>query len=293
MTKSFCVAGHIFRLNIPDGHPLWDHLSNYSPFEVESDSCLFDLELVDELDEGESESLMVSEDPDEPDMSRLDLRRTKDGWYIVMQPALNAPVAGCFACDDDFRHARLKIESSRISGAVYAVNNALMLMYAFSTATLGTLEMHSSVVVKEGKGYMFLGKSGTGKSTHSRMWLENIEDTWLLNDDNPIIRVEADGTAIVYGSPWSGKTPCYKNEKAPVGALVLIRQCPENRIEQLRLPEAYSIIYSSCSGFKADEKMAEGLYQTIASVVTSVPCFLLDCLPDGDAARVCFEAAAQ
>lgn len=294
MTKSFCVAGHVFRISIPDGHPLWPRLSNYSPFEVESDECLFDLVLEDDLNEGETESVLVSEDPDEPDMSRLDLRRMKDGgWYVEMQPTLNSPVAGRFACDEDFNHVRLKIESRSLAGAAYAVNNALMLVFAFKTATLGTLEMHSSVVVKDGKGYMFLGRSGTGKSTHSRMWLENIDGTWLLNDDNPIIRISADGKPVVYGSPWSGKTPCYKNDSAPIGALVLIRQCPENRIEQMRLPEAYSVIYSSCSGFKADSKMAEGLYQSISAVVLGVPCFLLDCLPDGDAARLCFSAAAK
>ena len=63
-----------------------------------------------------------------------------------------------------------------------------------------------------------MGKSGTGKSTHSRLWLENVPGATLLNDDNPIVRLTLVG-AIVYGSPWSGKTPCYKNESAPLAGV--------------------------------------------------------------------------
>ena len=58
----------------------------------------------------------------------------------------------------------------------FAIDNAAMLLFAFSTAGKGTLEMHASVTVKDGKGYLFLGHSGTGKSTHSRQWLETYED---------------------------------------------------------------------------------------------------------------------
>ena len=57
---------------------------------------------------------------------------------------------------------------------------------------------------------MLLGKSGTGKSTHSRLWLKYIPDTKLLNDDNPAVRIMDNNTIMIYGTPWSGKTPCYK-----------------------------------------------------------------------------------
>ncbi|MBO6066250.1 MAG: transposase, partial [Lachnospiraceae bacterium] len=82
------------------------------------------------------------------------------------------------------------------------------------------LLMHASVTMHAGKGYLFLGKSGTGKSTHSQLWINNIEGCELLNDDNPVLRVEDDGSVRVYGSPWSGKTPCYRNLDVPVGAIV-------------------------------------------------------------------------
>ena len=107
--------------------------------------------------------------------------------------------------NSDFTLSKLLIACP--SESLFAINNALMLQYAFRTAGMNTLEMHASVIENGGKGYLFLAKSGTGKSTHSKMWLRNIPDSHLLNDDNPIVRVLEDGSVRVYGSPWSGKTP--------------------------------------------------------------------------------------
>ena len=90
----------------------------------------------------------------------------------------------------------------------------------FGTVILkhGAVAIHSSVIVAEGRGVLFLGESGTGKSTHTRLWRESIEGAKLLNDDSPIVRI-VDGEVRVYGSPWSGKTPCYKNEVYPMAGL--------------------------------------------------------------------------
>ena len=81
----------------------------------------------------------------------------------------------------------------------FALSNAMMLLYTFNTTPFDTLMVHASVIAYKGEGYVFLGKSGTGKSTHSRLWLENIEGTYLLNDDNPVIRVFGD-EVLVYGT---------------------------------------------------------------------------------------------
>src|SRR5690606_39491454 len=64
--------------------------------------------------------------------------------------------------------------------------------------------IHASVIAYQQKqGIAFLGKSGTGKSTHSKLWLQHIPDTELLNDDNPVVRLEEDGKAMIYGTPRS------------------------------------------------------------------------------------------
>lgn len=290
MEKYFKVAEHRFRLSMPDSCPLWQMMGAYEPFITDgSGEMAFSLSYADTLPETEKKAV-YTEIPEDEGQSRIELYRTPDGgWWFEMSPTSRGESIGCLMCDERFTEGRFmtRVRNSRAS---YVLNNSLMLLFAFRTAVSGTLEMHSSVVMKDGKGYMFLGKSGTGKSTHSRQWLEHIPGTELLNDDNPIIRVSDSGEVRVYGSPWSGKTPCYKAKDVPVGAIVRIRQCPENRITRYSILESYASIYSSCSGFKADATMADGLHATLEKVVTSVPCYVLDCRPDHDAADVCYAA---
>jgi hypothetical protein len=163
-----------------------------------------------------------------------------------------------------------------------AIDNALMLLFAMATARLGTALFHAAVVSHEGQGYMFLGKSGTGKSTHAQLWLEHIEGTELVNDDNPVVR---DG--VVYGSPWSGKTPCYRNVSYPLGGIVLLSQAPYNQIRRLGGIEAYTALVASISGQRWNSRIADGLHQTENALVTNVPVWHLECLPDEEAARLC------
>ena len=167
-----------------------------------------------------------------------------------------------------------------------------MLLFAMSTAALDTLEIHSSVTMCDGKGYAFLGKSGTGKSTHSRLWKEFIPGSELLNDDNPIIRI-IDDKAYIYGSPWSGKTPCYRNLRAPLGAVVRISQSPDNKIHRLSFVEAYASMFSSCSAFRAVPGVSDGIHGTIVKLTTLVPMYLLDCRPDKEAAELCHSTVSM
>lgn len=135
---------------------------------------------------------------------------------------------------------------------------------------------------------MFLGKSGTGKSTHSRLWLQHIREVELLNDDNPVIRV-IDGKVWAYGSPWSGKTCCYKNEYAQLGALVRLHQASANRMEKLEGIAAYIAVLPSASGMKWDKRLTAGMHDTLAEVARLIPVYQLHCLPDAEAARLCYE----
>ena len=164
----------------------------------------------------------------------------------------------------------------------FAIDNALMVMYALATADKGTVLFHAAVVSDEGRGYMFLGPSGTGKSTHARLWLQYIDGTELVNDDNPVVRGNR-----VYGSPWSGKTPCYRNVSYPLGGIVLLSQAPYNKIERLGGLQAYAALVPSISGKRWDARIADGLHETENKLATEVPVWHLECLPDEAAAKLC------
>lgn len=289
MTKHFRVAGHVFSLTIPETCTLWPKLQQYEPFEVSEGSGeeLFNLELCETAFELCTGREVVYNPEVEEGETVVILSREPDAWSFDMSPDKRIPCASHMRTNADFSRGRLYLDNRRVSDAVFGINNSLMLLFAFRTAPLDTLELHASMVSNSGKAFLFLAKSGTGKSTHSSLWLKHVPGTELMNDDNPIVRVWPDGRVIAYGSPWSGKTPCYRNVEAPVGAFVRIRRCPENRISPLRLLEAYALIYSSCSGFKADKTMADGLHSTIERIVSTQPCYVLDCRPDEEAAQVC------
>ena len=292
MRKFFKVAENVFTLELSDSSALWPLLTQYDPFEVEASGGepVFSLGLTREI---EQEPLEVVYDvPTEKGETKIRLSRCASGWIFEMAPSSELPVCGRLFASPDFSEGRLQILSRRAWDAQFAVNNSLMLLYAFTTAERGILEVHASVIKYEGRGYLFLAKSGTGKSTQSRMWLENIEGATLLNDDNPIVRVSGD-QVVVYGSPWSGKTPCYINDRCPVGGFVLIRRAQSNRITRLGIVEAYANLYSSCSGLRQDRRMADGLHSSLEKAVCSVPSYVLDCLPDADAARVCCKGVLE
>ena len=179
----------------------------------------------------------------------------------------------------------------RIGGrtTLFQVNTSLMIQYTFATAGLSTLLLHASVTRYEGRGNLFFGVSGTGKSTHSRLWHEYVPGSDLMNDDNPVIRRE-DGRFLVYGSPWSGKTLCYRNVVAPVNALVRLEQFPENRIERLQPLQAYASVIAAVSTIRWNHDIMSLLVPTIERVAMNVPCFQLRCRPDEEAVQLCKKA---
>jgi hypothetical protein len=140
---------------------------------------------------------------------------------------------------------------------------------------------------------MFLGESGTGKSTHTRLWRENIEGAELLNDDSPIIRIE-DGEVVVYGSPWSGKTPCYKPLRVALGGVTRLSQAPLNRMRRLSRLEAMGALLPSCPpNFAYDEALTDRMCEVIGAIIRNVKVCHLECLPDGAAARLSFETLTR
>ena len=196
---------------------------------------------------------------------------------------------GMLVCSADYRKGRVLFFGKYDK---FAINNSLMVLYALATANQMTALFHSAIVSYEGRGYMFLGKSGTGKSTHARLWLNHIAGTELVNDDNPVVRKQGDAF-WVYGSPWSGKTPCYRNVGFPLGGIVLLSQAPYNKIRPLQGVEAYVALVTSISGKRWDRNVADGLHQVQNALAMNAKMFYLECLPDEAAAKLCCAAIAN
>lgn len=285
MKQYYRVAEHVFAVELPDGAAVAGEMAQYEPFATDAAADVaFSLQVVD------GESFPAAGDV------TVELQQDDDGSQIVaghmgQRPYFEFQLWGQRSArmltDAAYREAVVALDAH----ALFGINNALMVMYALATAGRQTALFHSSVVSYGGRGYMFLGKSGTGKSTHSSLWLKHIAGTELVNDDNPVVRRMADGF-YVFGSPWSGKTPCYRNVCYPIGAVVQLSQAPYNKIRRLRSLEAYAALVPSISGKRWDRSVAEGLHQTEDLMAGQVPVWHLECLPDEDAARVCSNAVA-
>ena len=283
-TGYYIVAEHLFGVEADES--MLALMTNYAPFKVEqsdNQDVLFYVSIV----QGEPVSYVEEWRQDEEGQDTI-CGHTEDG-NPVFEFRFGGKTAGSLVCTPGYRNGILHLSGFHSKAAL---DNALMILFAMASACTGTVLFHSAVVSLDGRGYMFLGKSGTGKSTHARLWLQNIPGTELMNDDNPAVRVKPDGTAVVYGTPWSGKTPCYRNVSAPLGGIVLLSQAPYNKIVRLKGIGAYAAVVPSISGKRWDARIADGLHETENALATYIPVWHLDCLPDADAALKCKETIA-
>lgn len=279
MNRKYQIAGHLFEVS---GEKLCEavvRIEGFRPFEVVEGEPVF------RFQEGKI--------TDVPEMAKVEYTleyegvkgtfgRTAEGFRLNLQPEAEG------AFDVWCREGET---------VVYLGGNWSMLLYRFAlwvayglmTLRRDTLAIHSSCIVYQDKAVLFLGESGTGKSTHTRLWREHIEGAVLLNDDSPMIRVEK-GKVWAYGSAWSGKTPCYKQERYELVACVRLSQAPYNRIQKLSVLQAYGAIHPSCAPeFAYDDALYDEVSRIIGQILSVVPCYHLACLPDREAALLSFQ----
>lgn len=192
-----------------------------------------------------------------------------------------------FVYDRESNRAQCNV--SRDVPDMSAVRFGLWFMTALATVGHDVTPVHSSAIVCNGRAVLFLGESGTGKSTHTRLWRENIDGAVLLNDDSPFIGF-VDGRATAFGAPWSGKTPCYKQELYPIAAIVRLSQAPHNAIRPLRSVHAIGALLPSLTpAFGYDDELQDRMLATLSKIISQVPVYHLECLPDAAAARLSYD----
>ena len=285
MTYHFCVAGFIFAVELPCGCDVEALLPSFTPFRHEGacDNVLFRFVAGDDaLPAGDGELW----DETTNDLGFTRLYNEADGYRVELQYTPQGPVHTMVA-DRRFTAVRAHLCMDD-AYAGQALSSLLRLTFAQAVVWHRAVSIHASVVVRQGRGYLFMGQSGTGKSTHSRLWLQNIAGCHLLNDDNPVLRIVGD-EVVVYGSPWSGKTHCYRNEQYPVGAMVRLQQAPANRYRKQAEVGAFVALLPGCSVVRRDAEQYDALCNTVADIAGMVNVGVMECLPNAEAALMCFE----
>ncbi len=153
----------------------------------------------------------------------------------------------------------------------------------------GGMFFHSSVVVLDGKAYLFSGHSTAGKSTHTRLWQQVFGPAArVINDDKPALR-KIDGIWYAYGTPWCGKDGININERAPVAGVCFMKKAADNRIRRLNNLEAMQkILPQTTHKFHREERM-DLLLTSLDSFLQTVPVYELENRPEPEAVRLSYE----
>jgi len=152
--------------------------------------------------------------------------------------------------------------------------------------------LHASAVVVEKKAYLFTADSGTGKSTHTKLWLDLLgENAFILNDDKPAIRL-VNGIWYAYGTPWSGKEDLSTNARIPVAGVAVIERNEKNGIERFNGIEAVKAILRQCNQNKDMESRCL-LMELLDAFITDIPIWKLRCNTRIDAAILSYQAMSE
>jgi len=151
-----------------------------------------------------------------------------------------------------------------------------------------TVLFHGSCIAVDGEAYLFTAKSGTGKSTHTRLWRELLGSrAVMVNDDKPLIRITESG-AVVYGTPWNGKHGLGENIAVPLRAVCVLHRSVENRIEPAEAKSVLPILLQQTHR-PAEPRAMERMLALTDRLAASVRLYRLGCNMDPEAAEIAYK----
>ena len=152
-----------------------------------------------------------------------------------------------------------------------------------------TLLFHGSVVAVDGEGYLFTAKSGTGKSTHTRLWREVFgERAVMVNDDKPFLRIDETGVTA-YGSPWMGKHGLGANISVPLKGICILERGEENRITPISAAQALTMLFQQSQRPQQARNLPKYM-ELVDKLAAGTRFYRMQCNMDPDAARTAYRA---
>ena len=161
--------------------------------------------------------------------------------------------------------------------------------FYYSLLYFGGFMLHSSAVVMDGEAYLFSAPSGTGKSTHTQLWLECFgSQAQILNDDKPAIMVRSSGITAC-GTPWSGKSDLNENLCVPLRGICVLERSPENFIEPLPPERSVFALLNQTLRPSDSERMTK-LLDLLDEVTRNIPVWRMGCNISKEAAEMSYHA---
>ena len=270
-------------------------LPSFNPFRIAppapTAACFFHLRIDDRLKPMPAEQRERIKAFDTGNGKTIVDKLRPDGGYQFIIKNLQGASCCLLICNSNFTECQCALNGS-YEMRNFGLNNALMHVFSFAGSQHNVLLMHASCVRKDGIAYPFVAASGTGKSTQVSFWLRYIPGCDLLNDDNPIVRIMPNGV-FIYGSPWSGKTPCYRNTKATLGAITRVARAQQNQVQRLTGIEAFASVLPSCATMKWEPAVHNGIINSLSKLIEVIPVYTLHCLPNKESAVLCCNTITQ
>lgn len=195
--------------------------------------------------------------------------------------------------DIDFERKKSALEDekesilTRIFSDSYLETLAVYRKIAEQMIEYNTLLFHGSAIAIDGMGYLFTAKSGTGKSTHTRLWKEYFgERAVMVNDDKPLIQVNGNGV-LVHGTPWDGKHHLSRNISVPLKAICILNRGAENKICRITKSAAYPMLLQQTHRPMNAEKM-QNVFTLLDRMCENLSLYRLECNMNPDAVTTAY-----
>lgn len=293
MTKSFFykIADHVLKVNAPVRFDLRKYLPSFKDFEI--------IEL--DSDDSVLLSVNISEDSIPSFESPVNVLADKsvvwgegfffgevEGNYLTTMKSVDGRSKVGMLSSSEFRVSTIYLGDAEES-YLNILSWFLMVVFGQGILPFHTVLIHASVVEhNQEEAYAFLGKSGTGKSTHSQLWLKYLKGFQLLNDDNPAVRVFDDKEVFVYGTPWSGKTDCYRDLKVRLEGFIRLRQAGFNKFSLVKDTESLISLLPSCTAIRWNKNLFNNMVNTIEKILSIIPMGVMDCQINEEAANISY-----
>lgn len=213
--------------------------------------------------------------------------RSFEPFVVEGGPAAGSPAIAVRASDEDIAYER---EFAPDYGQAALELSALHRQVGAAMAPLDRIVFHACVLEYEGRAYAFTAPSGTGKSTHARLWMKYLgHDARVLNGDKPFLYLPPEGGVVVYGSPWTGKEGWGYNGRAPLAGVCLIHQAPACSIERMDADDAIEPIMRQCYIPRDDPAVTVAVLRNIGRLLKRAPLWRMGCDISETAVKTSFE----
>lgn len=219
------------------------------------------------------------------------IKKYCDGWLTDEPEEISLEINDRDIVYERTKSEKICVEEEQkilISSKPYLETLAVYRKIADSMLDYDTLLYHGSVIAVDGVAYLFTAKSGTGKSTHTRLWREHFGDrAVMVNDDKPLLKVSNEGV-IAYGTPWNGKHRLGDNISAPLKAICILERDNHNHIEKVTKKDAYNMLVQQIYRSTNPQKLIKAL-ELVDKLADRVELYRLGCNMEKEAAVTAYQ----